>query len=108
MKGLRTTGVFSNRLAAHLSPIRSYIMASLKAVNALSYNRSNVIPAVLSKAISTGKLSDKTPLACFFDIERYESRITSLKSAFFKNNITPCIHAGAVKANPLSAVLKVG
>lgn len=65
-------------------------------------SRTKAVPPVLDAAISRGLIDDTSPWAIFFDLDALEQRYQRLEQAFPAD----ALHAVAIKANPLLAILR--
>jgi len=70
---------------------------------ALLKNKETTISEVVKKAIHERLLSNQTPAAIFFDLSKYQQKLSELSEAF----PAPTLNAMAVKTNPLIKMLKV-
>ena len=68
----------------------------------LSRIPTSILAAVVGQALAEGWLDDERPAAIFHDLDRLDDRLAAIRSAF----PTDALHAIAIKANPLVALLR--
>jgi diaminopimelate decarboxylase len=69
---------------------------------AMSVQAPNGIEDILEAAFYEGVLTDASPWAVFYDLDRLETRFDAIRKAFPEGTL----HAVAIKANPLRSLLK--